>query len=111
MTTPYPGSRLYNIAQKYDLVPKDSAGNWELFDSGSNFVMKLPGIKERDWLEVLNAGKRLQAKLLITSGTFNFSAFPLYIRKGVSLLKMNMGRLLSRFSKSLKTRSKTVQVQ
>ena len=30
-------------------------------DSGSNFLMKLPGVEEKEWLKVLNAGKRLQA--------------------------------------------------
>jgi radical SAM superfamily enzyme YgiQ (UPF0313 family)/glycosyltransferase involved in cell wall biosynthesis len=87
MTTPYPGSKLYEIAIKYNLIANKNIGNWEMFDSGANFVMRLPGISERDWISVMNAGKRLQAKLLITTGTFNLSAFPLYVGKLYSLLK------------------------
>ena len=87
MTTPYPGSELYRIAVKHNLIDKEYVGKWEYFDSGSNFLMKLPGVEEKDWLAVLNAGKRLQAKRLILSGNFNFSALPLYISKATSLIK------------------------
>lgn len=94
MTTPYPGSRLYDIAIKHNLVPKTMEGNWEMYDTGSNFVMNLPGIKTEDWLAVLNAGKRLQARLLFTSGTFNLIALPLYIKKIYSLIKRNVAKRL-----------------
>lgn len=92
MTTPYPGSELYRLAVKYNLIDKEYVGKWEYFDSGSNFLMKLPGVEEKDWLAVLNAGKRLQAKRLILSGNFNFSALPLYISKGISLIKNYLRR-------------------
>jgi hypothetical protein len=87
MTTPYPGSELYRIAVKHNLIDKEYVGKWEYFDSGSNFLMKLPGVEEKDWLAVLNAGKRLQAKRLILSGNFNLSALPLYISKALSLVR------------------------
>ncbi len=90
MTTPYPGSRLYEISKKYNLVDGAAAGNWEDFDSGANFLLQLPTVSEADWLEVINSGKRLQAKRLFTSGAFSVSAFPLYLKKGYSLLKRNV---------------------
>ncbi|MFQ5456534.1 MAG: B12-binding domain-containing radical SAM protein [Nitrospirota bacterium] len=90
MTTPYPGSKLYEIAVKYNLIGKEYVGNWEYFDSGANFLMKLPGIEERDWLEVLNAGKRLQTRLLFSSGTFNIRAMPLYMKKAYLVAKRNV---------------------
>jgi len=92
MTTPYPGSELYRIAVKYNLVDKEYVGKWEYFDSGSNFLMKLPGIEEKDWLEVLNAGKKLQARMLFSSGTFNLKSFPLYVKKAYYLIKRNIQR-------------------
>ncbi len=87
MTTPYPGSELYNLAVKYNLIDKEYVGKWEYFDSGSNFLMKLPGVEEKDWLAVLNAGKRLQAMRLLLSGNFIISALPLYVNKTLSLVK------------------------
>lgn len=89
MTTPYPGSRLYDIAMKHNIIDKSRIGRWEFFDSSSNFIMKLPGVTASDWSYVINAGKRLQAKLLFTSGTFNFRALPLYFKKAYYVLKRN----------------------
>jgi len=96
MTTPYPGSRLYDIAIRHNLIDKKYIGNWEYFDSGSNFIMKLPGVKPADWSQIINAGKKLQAKLLFTSGTFNFKAIPLYIKKAYFVFKGNLQNFLSR---------------
>lgn len=95
MTTPYPGSKLYDISMRWNLIDKKCVGNWEYFDSGSNFIMKLPGIKPSDYSQVINAGKKLQAKLLFTSGTFNLKALPLYIKKAYLVLKRNFQNSLS----------------
>jgi anaerobic magnesium-protoporphyrin IX monomethyl ester cyclase len=95
MTTPYPGSELYNIAKRHNLIDAKCIENWEYFDSGSNFIMKLPRLTNADWSYVINAGKRLQAKLLFTSGTFNFRALPLYINKAYYLVKRNLQNFLS----------------
>ena len=90
MTTPYPGSKLYEIAKKHGLFNEGTETNWEKFDSGAGFLMKLPGIGKKDWLVVYNAGKRLQAFLLIRSGTFNLKALPLYIKKALYMIKKSL---------------------
>ncbi len=87
MTTPYPGSNLYNIAIKHKLIPDDKIDNWELFDSGSNFVMELPTVSKMDWKYVHIMGKILQAKLLLKSGLINRKSFFVYIKKIISLIK------------------------
>lgn len=87
MTTPYPGSQLFDIARRHNLIPENMYGKWDNFDSGANFIMSLPLVSTEDWLHVLNAGKRLQARLLFTSGTFNIKALPLYIKKGYQLIR------------------------
>ena len=96
MTTPYPGSALYDIAVRHSLIDKQYIGNWEYFDSGANFLMRLPEVKEKDWLEVMNAGKRLQAMLLFSSGSFNIKAIPLYIKKAHFVAKRNIQGLLKK---------------
>lgn len=95
MTTPYPGSKLYDIAIRHNLIDKKCIDNWEYFDSGSNFIMRLPSVKSADWLQVMNAGKKLQAKLLFTSGTFNFKALPLYMKKAYYVFKRYLQNLFS----------------
>lgn len=96
MTTPYPGSDLYNIAVRHNLIDKRYIGKWEFFDSGANFLIQLPNVKEKDWLDVLNAGKRLQARLLFSSGSFNIKAIPLYAKKAYLVGKRNIQGLVKR---------------
>ncbi|HDY68935.1 MAG TPA: B12-binding domain-containing radical SAM protein [Candidatus Scalindua sp.] len=86
LTTPYPGSKLFDIALRHKLIPQEFAGRWELWDSSANLIMKLPGIGQRDWIEVQNKGKRIQIRLLLTSGTINIQAIPLYVRRGLAQL-------------------------
>jgi len=84
LTTPYPGSKLYDIANRHNLIPKELIGKWELWDSSERMIMQLPGIEEKDWIEIQNKGKKIQAMLLLKSGTFNFKSLPLYIKRGIS---------------------------
>jgi radical SAM superfamily enzyme YgiQ (UPF0313 family) len=86
LTTPYPGSKLYDIANRHNLIPKNLIGKWELWDSSERIVMQLPGITEKDWVEVQNKGKIIQAMLLIKSGSFSLKSLPLYIKRGISQL-------------------------
>lgn len=61
-----------------------------LYDKKYSFK-KLAYLKKlldaKNWLAVLNAGKRLQIKRLLLRDNFNFSALPLYISKATSLIK------------------------
>lgn len=86
LTTPYPGSKLYEIAEKHNLISPELIGKWDNFDSSANFVMKLPGVNDDDWFYVQKRGKMLQAKLLFKSGTFNFRSIPIYLSKAIKLL-------------------------
>jgi len=90
LTTPYPGSKLYDIAIRNNLIRKELIGKWELWDSSERMVMQLPGIKERDWIEVQNKGKKLQAFLLLKSGAFNLKSLPLYIKRGISQISKHL---------------------
>jgi hypothetical protein len=87
LTTPYPGSSLWGIAQRHNLIPDHLKEHWEEWDSSANMIMKLPGVSEKDWKKVWLYGKWLQTKLLFNSGTFNIRSIPLYVRKGLSMLR------------------------
>jgi radical SAM superfamily enzyme YgiQ (UPF0313 family) len=94
LTTPYPGSAVYDIAQKYHLIPRDLLGRWELWDSSERMIMQLPGISERDWVIIQNKGKRLQLLLLLKSGTFSVKSLPLYVKRGMSQLRKGLKQLI-----------------
>ncbi|MHB0976431.1 MAG: B12-binding domain-containing radical SAM protein [Candidatus Aquicultorales bacterium] len=90
LTTPYPGSKLYEIAVKHDLIPEETVGKWEMWDSSSNLVMRLPGVTEDDWLSLQRKGKILQTFLLFRSGTFNLRSLPQYFKKAFYLLRRSL---------------------
>jgi anaerobic magnesium-protoporphyrin IX monomethyl ester cyclase len=94
LTTPYPGSAVYDIAQKYHLIPRELMGRWELWDSSERMIMQLPGISDRDWVNIQNKGKRLQLLLLLKSGTFNAKSLPLYVKRGMSQLRKGLKQLI-----------------
>ena len=87
LTTPYPGSELFEIAQRHKLIPEKLDRKWELWDSSDNFILSLPGISEKDWRFIQKKGKILQALLLLRSGTFNLRSIPIYFKKIKNLFK------------------------
>lgn len=84
LTTPYPGSQLYDIALRHNLIPQELIGHWEKWDSSERMIMQLPGITSRDWVAIQNKGKWLQALLLLKSGSFNMKSLPLYFKRAAS---------------------------
>ena len=92
LTTPYPGSPLWDIAIRHDLIPEHLQGNWENWDSSGNFIMKLPGVNEKDWKKIYLFGKWLQVKLLFKSGTFSWRSLKIYFKKGFGILKRVLER-------------------
>lgn len=90
LTTPYPGSKLYEIALRHNLIDKEMLGRWDSFDSSANFVMKLPNVSEKDWFYIQKEGKKIQAWLLLKSGTFNWRSIPIYFKKLILLFKKSM---------------------
>lgn len=60
-TTPYPGSKLYEIALRHELIPKDLVYNWDLWQRAVwlSQVMKLPGVSSREQMRVRLQGARL----------------------------------------------------
>lgn len=92
LTTPYPGSKLYDIAIQHHLIRTELLGQWEHWDSSERMVMRLPDITEKDWIKIQNQGKKLQFFLLLKSGTFSLKSFPLYAKRGLSQIKKAIRR-------------------
>lgn len=87
LTTPYPASKLYDIALKYNLIPKHFIGNWELWDGSSHMILKLPTVSKTLWLKIHFRAKLLQAFMLFHSKTYNFSSAWIYIKKVFYIVK------------------------
>ncbi len=85
-TLPYPGSALYNIARRHNLIKAHLRENWDAWLRDETFVMRLPGIKESEM-----TGLRLRANVLIvlsflTFGHFSIKDMPFFIKKVLKVI-------------------------
>ncbi len=87
LTTPYPGSELFDVCTKYGLIDEGLADNWEELDSSSNFIIRLPDVDERMWLDLRNKGALLQARCILKSGNLSLSALSLYANRMNQIIK------------------------
>lgn len=86
VATPYPGSRLYDIAVKHGLIKDELQHNWSAWVTDESFVMRLPGIslKEQAWIQT--KGSILRIRCMLTSGKINAKDIPLIILKGIRII-------------------------
>jgi magnesium-protoporphyrin IX monomethyl ester (oxidative) cyclase len=83
ITTPYPGSHLYNIAEKYDLIVDDNYDAWTTHD----VVLKLPGVSGRDIKKLKAEGTNLQALCILRNGGINLSLLNYYAKRMLQAIK------------------------
>jgi len=86
VTTPYPGSQLYNIALKYDLIKPELRGQWDAWLCEDTFVMRLPGVDEREMARMKTIGQILRGKLILRSHNFGLKDIPFFTKKGMKLI-------------------------
>ncbi|MBL8028105.1 MAG: cobalamin-dependent protein [Fibrobacteres bacterium] len=73
ITMPYPGSPLYDIALRNNLIKDGLAGNWDAWLREEFSVIKLPGITDKDIARLKTRGSVLRALAMIRSGGFGLS--------------------------------------
>ncbi|MBN1621141.1 MAG: B12-binding domain-containing radical SAM protein [Endomicrobiales bacterium] len=78
ITTPYPGSRLYQIAKKNNLIQTDPLPIWDEWPLWNGPVMKLPSVNPRVIANTYFRGNFLGASFLFKSGHWRFKHFPIY---------------------------------
>jgi len=97
ITTPYPGSKLYEIALRHNLIKPQLRANWTKWLLDETFVMQLPGISDHDMARAKTKGSVLRAKLMLRSGNLNSRDLAYIGKKGLKLLA-NEIKALSRTS-------------
>jgi radical SAM superfamily enzyme YgiQ (UPF0313 family) len=98
ITTPYPGSRLYNIALKYNLIKVNLKENWDAWLKEDSFIMKLPGISDKDMARMKTKGSILRSWCMLKSRGFMLKDLT-YIAKKV--LKVLQNEIHSRFKQNI----------
>lgn len=98
LTAPFPGSKLYGIALKYNLIPKELLDGSEDWNNTWRLLLNLPKVTRKDWEAVKNEGSKLQAYCLLRNGNMNRMLFPLYFRRGIQISKLELRKVVGRFS-------------
>lgn len=70
ITAPFPASPLWDTCMKFDLIPDNYLGSWELWDASWKRLMELPGISERDCVKLRREAGRIQTSALLANAKY-----------------------------------------
>ncbi len=87
ITTPYPGSRLYDIALRHNLLDPAFRDNWEKWQKEGLFVMDLPGIRKIDRNRMKLMGEILRITCLLRRKYFKLKDLPFLIKRALHIFK------------------------
>ncbi len=90
VTMPFPGSPLYDIATRHDLINPRYLRRWDIWLEGDAFIMDLPGIGPRERTRVKRRGEILRARCLLRNGGYKLKDVPLLARRGLQQLRNNL---------------------
>ena len=97
ITEPYPGSPLYEVALKYNLIKPHLQSDWGAWLTENAFVMQLPGVNESDAARLKTEGAKVRALCMLRSGGLNLSTIPYVFKKVVKLVQ---NELRARFGRT-----------
>ncbi|MDP2807199.1 MAG: hypothetical protein Q8O74_03555, partial [bacterium] len=80
-TTPYPGSPLYDIALRHNLILPEFLGNWDAWLKDTSFLMNLPGVSHKEMADMKAKGSLPRARLMLSSGGFGLKDTGYFMKK------------------------------
>jgi radical SAM superfamily enzyme YgiQ (UPF0313 family) len=84
VTTPFPGSELYDIALRHSLIREDCRGNWDSWGQDELFVMDLPGVSREERMRLKKKGEWLRIQCMLRNRDFKWKDVPFMLKRGVS---------------------------
>lgn len=87
ITTPYPGSRLYDTALKYNLLNSAFRDNWEAWQKEGLFMMDLPGINKWDRSKIKFKGEILRIACLLRKKHFKLKDIPFLVKRALHIFR------------------------
>jgi len=100
ITTPYPGSELYEIAVRHKLIKEKYFKQWDKWLREDYFIMSLPGVQEKHQARLRTLAYRTQFWCMLKSGNIGLKDVGYYLHKAAAFLKneimTNVGRKASR---------------
>jgi magnesium-protoporphyrin IX monomethyl ester (oxidative) cyclase len=70
ITMPYPGSPLYDIALRHNLIKNGLVGNWDAWLREEFSVINLPGVTDKEIARLKTRGSILRGLAMVRSGGF-----------------------------------------
>jgi anaerobic magnesium-protoporphyrin IX monomethyl ester cyclase len=86
ITIPYPGSPLYDIALRHNLIKPRLKDQWDGWLTEEFSVLQLPGVSDRDVARMKSKGSIIRAKCMLRSGGFRLKDFAYIARKVMKIL-------------------------
>jgi radical SAM superfamily enzyme YgiQ (UPF0313 family) len=81
ITTPYPGSPLFEMVQRHGAFQGDLGRNWDRWLTEQSFMIELPGVTARDAGRVYFQGSLLRAYCYLRSGNWGLRDVPIFAKK------------------------------
>jgi anaerobic magnesium-protoporphyrin IX monomethyl ester cyclase len=85
-TTPYPGSKLYEIARRHRLIKEEMVTDWAAWLQKDLHIMNLPGVSHKDQIRMKSQGAWLQARCLLKSGNIGLKDAGFFARKSMRVV-------------------------
>lgn len=86
ITTPHPGSELYDIALRHRLIKPGLMERWDAWLKEDSFVMQLPGISDKDIAKMKTRGSVLRGLCMLKSGGMRLKDLGYVFKKGLKVL-------------------------
>lgn len=86
VTTPYPGSLLYDIAGRHRLIKPRLATHWEAWQRDELFVMELPGVARGERRRLKIKGETIRLRCMLRNHDFKAKDLPFLAKRGAHLL-------------------------
>jgi len=87
VTTPFPGSELYDIAVRHNLIDPALRNDWDGWWQKGDFSMNLPGVTEDERRRMKMAGEMLRVKCMLKNRDFHLKDLPVIVKRGLGLVR------------------------
>lgn len=87
ITTPYPGSELYDIAVRHGLIKEPYRDQWDKWLREDYFIMSLPGVEEKHQARLRTLAYRTQFWCMLRSGNIGLKDVGYYLHKAAAFIK------------------------
>lgn len=91
VTTPYPGSKLYDIALRNNLIKPELIASWDAWQRQDIFMLNLPNISRREQAITKFKGELLKFKIIMKTGGFKLKDLPFLVKRGTFNLMQVVG--------------------